>query len=189
MLDFDEYQRLAMRTMNKKLTYAEMRLNAAMGLSGESGELIDVFKKNMFQEHDLDTQKVIDETSDILWYCAEMAEGLGMNLSEIAEHNIEKLRKRYPEGFNKEKSINRESSPEDLTGLSPMMAGKEYPQAKINRLEKEKERCIQKIKACIRNVTELDQEDKDYWKGFNSGLCRTLIELGVDIETIGKLIR
>ena len=189
MLDFDEYQRLAMRTKNPKLTYSELRVNAALGMAGEAGEVADHFKKVLFQEHELNPEKVIEECGDELWYIAEMAEGLGMNLSEIAEHNIEKLRKRYPEGFNKEKSINRESDPKELTGFSPMMTGKEYPQAKINRLEKEKENCVQQIKSCIEYAAGIPGENKDYWKGFNNGLCRTLIELGVDRETVSRLIR
>ena len=107
-MDLNEYQKLAMRTKNPELNSRELRLNAAMGLSGESGELIDLFKKNMFQGHELNIRKVVDELSDILWYCAEMSEGLGMALSEIAEHNIAKLKKRYPDGFDSEKSIHRE---------------------------------------------------------------------------------
>lgn len=107
-MDLNEYQKLAMRTKNQKLNSQELRLNAAMGLSGESGELIDLFKKNMFQGHELNISKVVDELSDILWYCAEMSEGLRMDLSEIAEYNIAKLKKRYPDGFDSEKSIYRE---------------------------------------------------------------------------------
>jgi NTP pyrophosphatase (non-canonical NTP hydrolase) len=105
-LDFNEYQRLAMRTISD-VSKDNMVLNGVMGLCGEAGECIDVVKKHMFQGHTLDREKLIDEASDCLWYLAEMAEGLGIPLSEIAAHNIEKLRKRYPNGFEVKKSIRR----------------------------------------------------------------------------------
>ena len=51
---------------------------------------------------------MIDELSDVLWYCAELATALCVDLDFVAEHNINKLKKRYPEGFDADKSINRE---------------------------------------------------------------------------------
>lgn len=105
-MNFNEYQTLAQRTSNTKSRMDKIT-NGVLGLNGESGEVIDVIKKYMFQGHDLDVDKIIDELGDVLWYIAELAEGVGMNLSEIAEHNITKLRKRYPEGFESDKSINR----------------------------------------------------------------------------------
>lgn len=105
-MNFNEYQKLAQRTSNTK-SQMDKIMNGVLGLNGESGEVIDVIKKYMFQGHGLDTDKIIDELGDVLWYIAELAEGIGMNLSEIAEYNIVKLRKRYPEGFEADKSMNR----------------------------------------------------------------------------------
>ena len=51
---------------------------------------------------------MIEELGDVLWYCAELACGLGVTLEEVAMKNIGKLRRRYPEGFSAERSINRE---------------------------------------------------------------------------------
>ena len=107
-MDMNIYQALAMRTNSTKNDNFETILNASLGLSGESGEVADLLKKNLYQGHDLPKEKIMDETGDILWYCALMAEGLGVNLSQIAEYNIEKLKRRYPQGFDREKSINRE---------------------------------------------------------------------------------
>jgi len=105
-MDFNEYQKLAMRTASDK-SKENMVLNGVMGLCGESGECIDIVKKHMFQGHELNRQKLIDEASDCLWYLAEMATGLGVSLDDIARHNVEKLRKRYPNGFDADKSVNR----------------------------------------------------------------------------------
>jgi len=105
-MDFNEYQKSAMRTASGK-SKQNMILNGVMGLCGESGECIDIVKKHMFQGHELNREKLIDEASDCLWYLAEIASGLEIGLDEIARHNVEKLKKRYPDGFDADKSINR----------------------------------------------------------------------------------
>lgn len=112
LLDFDQYQALALRTASpESLVDAPTMLNAAaLGLSGESGEIADHVKKVMFHGHPLDqaTQdKIAKEIGDILWYCAIAAHGIGMGLGDVARMNVEKLRKRYPEGFSTERSLNR----------------------------------------------------------------------------------
>ena len=106
-MDVDKYQELAMRTLNPKIEKKELILNASMGLCGESGEVIDLVKKHLFQGHDLDDEKLIKELGDVAWYLAEAATALNVNLSEILEKNIEKLENRFPDGFNSNRSINR----------------------------------------------------------------------------------
>ncbi|MHC1785659.1 MAG: nucleoside triphosphate pyrophosphohydrolase family protein [Christensenellales bacterium] len=83
--------------------------NAALGLAGESGEFADSVKKVSFQGHELDRPHLKEEIGDILWYCALAAKALNADLHEIALDNIEKLRRRYPEGFQAERSIHRQS--------------------------------------------------------------------------------
>lgn len=102
-----EFQALAMRTASG-LDAAGLILNGVMGLNGEAGECIDIVKKHLFQGHDLDKEKLIDELSDVLWYAAITSEGLGVTLDDVMRHNVEKLQKRYPNGFSAERSIHRE---------------------------------------------------------------------------------
>lgn len=104
--ELDEYQKLALRTANAK-DKKEMLTNGVMGLNGEAGEVIDIVKKHLFQGHELDKEKLLDELGDCLWYIAVTASAINKDLSEVANHNIDKLKKRYPEGFDSEKSINR----------------------------------------------------------------------------------
>jgi NTP pyrophosphatase (non-canonical NTP hydrolase) len=85
----------------------ERILNAALGLGGESGEVCDMLKKHLFQGHPLDHNELILELGDILWYVAYMAYALGVPLEEVAQRNVDKLRKRYPNGFSVEASVNR----------------------------------------------------------------------------------
>ena len=99
-----EYQKLAMTTLNPELSKRDVLINSVMGLCGESGEAIDVVKKWMAHGHELDKDHLAKELGDIAWYLAEAATALDMNLEDILQANIEKLKKRYPEGFSSEKS-------------------------------------------------------------------------------------
>lgn len=105
-MHMNEYQKLAMRTAGE-LTNEDKLINAVFGLNGEAGEIADHIKKHMFQGHKLDGEKLVKELGDVLWYIALGAEALGINLEEVAQINIEKLKKRYPEGFSVERSVNR----------------------------------------------------------------------------------
>lgn len=107
-MTINEYQQLAMTTLNKEMSKKDMLINGVMGLCGESGEAIDIVKKHLAQGHELDREKLIKELGDIAWYLAEMATVLDIELEEVLTKNIEKLKKRYPEGFDKEKSLYRE---------------------------------------------------------------------------------
>jgi len=104
----NEYQKLAMTTLNNELDKKQILTNAVMGLCGESGEACDIVKKHLFHGHELDREALIKELGDVAWYLAEAAEALDVSLDEVFERNIEKLKKRYPEGFSSERSINRE---------------------------------------------------------------------------------
>lgn len=106
-MDFNEYQREAEKTIPEGMEKESMLINACMGLAGEAGEVIDPVKKWAFQHHDLDLNEIKDELSDVLWYCSELCTACGFSLEEVAIHNIEKLRKRYGEKFDSEKSRNR----------------------------------------------------------------------------------
>ena len=101
------YQKLAMTTLNPDLSQKDILINAVMGLCGESGEAIDLVKKHLHQGHELDREKLIKELGDIAWYLAEAATALDANLDDILAGNIDKLRRRYPEGFDADKSIYR----------------------------------------------------------------------------------
>ena len=104
----NEYQELAMTTLNKDLTEDQILLNGVMGLCGESGEVIDLVKKWFAHGHELDKEKLVKELGDVAWYIAEIATALGVTLDEVCTKNIAKLKKRYPDGFKSENSINRE---------------------------------------------------------------------------------
>ena len=104
----NEYQQKALRTAGE-FHGEELMLNGVMGICGEGGEACDLLKKHLFQGHDLDKEHFAKELGDCLWYIAVAAEGAGYKLDDIMSMNIEKLKKRYPDGFEAELSINRKS--------------------------------------------------------------------------------
>lgn len=108
-MTLNEYQKAAMRTASGITAASEdnLLLNGVMGLNGEAGECIDLVKKHMFQGHELDREHIAKELSDCMWYVAVAAQGAGYTLDEIGQMNIDKLMKRYPDGFDSEKSKNR----------------------------------------------------------------------------------
>ena len=106
-MTINEYQQLAMTTLNPELSQKDILINGVMGLCGESGEAIDIVKKWLAQGHELDKEKLAKELGDIAWYLAETAYALDIPLEQVLEGNIEKLKKRYPEGFDSSRSINR----------------------------------------------------------------------------------
>lgn len=105
---FNEYVEKAMITKNTELTKEETLGNAAMGLSGETGEVVDIIKKHLYQGHKLNVEHIREEVGDILWYIALLADTVDLDVEEIMEENIEKLEKRYGGKFDKDRSINRE---------------------------------------------------------------------------------
>ena len=109
-MTINEYQKLAMTTLNPALSERDVLINGVMGLCGESGEVIDIVKKHLAQGHELNREKIIDELGDVAWYIAEIATVLGVQLEDILTGNIEKLKRRFPDGFSTEKSINREEN-------------------------------------------------------------------------------
>lgn len=108
----DEYQKLASRTLidepDAEYTGHEIMLVwNAIGLAGEAGEVADTIKKAVFHQHGLNRDELIKELGDVLWYTAALCTNLGVPMSEVMERNITKLKKRYPDGYSSEASINR----------------------------------------------------------------------------------
>lgn len=117
----NEYQAAAMRTFDKKakerlngpidiLNKQEEQelhkidipglINGALGLTGEAGEVADLLKKGIYHGKGIDMFRLKEEIGDVCWYVALLCEAADFKLDEILEFNDNKLRKRYPEGFD-----------------------------------------------------------------------------------------
>lgn len=127
MMNGKEYQRLAMRTNDGKATERLLNrvdenteypwdtdvggiLNGCLGLSGEVGEFNDMVKKWIFHEKSLDTDHAQKELGDVLWYVAMICRSFGWDMNQIMQMNIDKLKARYPDGFDVKLSANRKES-------------------------------------------------------------------------------
>lgn len=103
----NDYQKEAMKLLNPKLDNKDVLINGVMGLCGESGEVIDIVKKWLAQGHQLDKERMKSELGDVAWYLAETATALDVPLEQIFQANLDKLHKRYPQGFSTGDSVNR----------------------------------------------------------------------------------
>jgi NTP pyrophosphatase (non-canonical NTP hydrolase) len=79
----------------------------SIGVSGESGELLDAIKKWAIYQKPLDIDNVIEELGDIEFYLEGIRQKLGLNRNMILEHNIEKLRRRYGTKYTNEAAQRR----------------------------------------------------------------------------------
>lgn len=109
-MDFSQYQELSKRTMPKNWDGMTIS-NYAMGLAGEAGEVVDLLKKWVHHQHPItqdELDKLVKELGDVQHYANGIATMFKISMNDVVVANVEKLKKRYPEGFSPEKSINRE---------------------------------------------------------------------------------
>lgn len=105
-MNMNEYQKLAGRTINPDLDLAEMEWHSLHGMVGEIGEIHSIYQK-MYQGHDFDEEHLKKELGDLMWFIAEYCTAREWNLNDICQMNIDKLKARFPDGFEGEKSLHR----------------------------------------------------------------------------------
>lgn len=101
----NEYQTAAMRTAGN-LERDELEHHALHGMASEVGELHSLYQKS-YQGHIFDYSHAMKETGDLLWFVAEYCTAMGWTLEDVMKANIDKLRARYPDGFEAERSLHR----------------------------------------------------------------------------------
>lgn len=102
----NEYQHLAARTMNPALNFEETSRHALHGMCAEVGEIHGLYQK-FYQGHEMDAEHVKKEVGDLLWFVAEFCTANGWKLDDVFQGNIDKLKARYPEGFDADHSLHR----------------------------------------------------------------------------------
>ncbi len=103
----EEYKKLAMRTCNIPYDNKQgMLYHGVFGLTSEAGEVAGICQKT-YQGHEFDKEHMKKELGDCMWMIAEICAALDLSLDDVMETNIEKLRKRYPDGFEAERSLHR----------------------------------------------------------------------------------
>lgn len=117
-MNFKDYQRLAMRTAKDMGTERDNIGHFATGIASEAGELLTPIKAHLYYGKALDLANLEEELGDILWFVAGLATTVGLTLDEIAERNIAKLQKRYPDKYSDEAAIARADKAPEGVGLT-----------------------------------------------------------------------
>lgn len=115
-MNFDEYQELARRTQSKEMTYNDMLYHALFGMCSELGEIHSIFQ-HFYQGEGMDGERkaaLVSEAGDLLWFLSEFCDALSITMDDIANANINKLRRRYPYGFDVERSAHRHEIEKDV---------------------------------------------------------------------------
>jgi NTP pyrophosphatase (non-canonical NTP hydrolase) len=105
-MDIAEYTKEVHRTCSIQ-DRKELLTLTALGIAGEAGEVVDLIKKVLYHSHELDTTALCQEMGDLLWYMTVLCETVGLTLDGVMRANIEKLYRRYPHGFDPERSQQR----------------------------------------------------------------------------------
>lgn len=106
-MNIRDYQTLSVRTMNKELTKEQQISNMVFGANGELGEVTDILKKYLYQGHRINKQHLAEEIGDTLFYIVNLCTLFNLDIEDILQGNVDKLRKRFPNGFEVDRSINR----------------------------------------------------------------------------------
>ncbi len=100
--DFKAIGERLQRVENQRL------LHAGIGLATEAGEFLDALKKHIYYGKDLDKVNLQEELGDLFWYCAIIADELGVDFSEVMTRNIDKLKARYGDKFSEASAEKRD---------------------------------------------------------------------------------
>ena len=101
----------SLSALNTKGANIERLTTAAVGISAEGGEFMEIVKKMVFQGkpwNDANREHLIVELGDVMWYVAQACMALDVSFDDVVERNVEKLKARYPGGeFDVHYSENR----------------------------------------------------------------------------------
>ena len=91
----------SLSALNGKGANINRLTTAAVGISAEGGEFMEIVKKMVFQGkpwNDDNREHLIIELGDVMWYVMQACAALDVSLEDVVAGNVEKLKKRYPGG-------------------------------------------------------------------------------------------
>ena len=116
-MDLTTYQHQAKRTIPADWPAEKKLSHGVYGINSEAGELAGIMQKG-FQGHEFTKYEWAAEIGDALWFLAEICTAQGLDFSAVARMKIDKLRKRYPDGFDTERSVNRDDGPASMNEVA-----------------------------------------------------------------------
>lgn len=98
-MTIDEYTQEVKRTSASELPGWKRMISFTLGLCGESGEFAELVKKEVGHNIAIGDEQAKRELGDVLWYWFALCDVFGFDPAEVMQVNVDKLRKRYPDGF------------------------------------------------------------------------------------------
>lgn len=108
-MTLEEYKIDCKRTLPKNLYRGEQLLQGLVGATTETAEALDIHKKTMWQDHPFERERLLSELGDAMFYISIAVDALDSSVDEIMRMNVEKRKKRYPNGWEPSRSQNRDS--------------------------------------------------------------------------------
>lgn len=108
-MTLEEYKIDCLRTLPKNLYRGEQLLQGLVGATTETAEALDIHKKTMWQDHPFERDRLLSELGDAMFYISIAVDALDSSVEEIMTMNVEKRKKRYPNGFESSRSLNRDA--------------------------------------------------------------------------------
>ena len=129
-MTLDDYNALAVRTLNDLGNFKNNLAHMALGITGEAGEVADVIKKHYAYGKTLDVQHLVEEVGDIMFYLNGLLAEVDVEWAEVLELNIKKLEARYPDlRFNADHAINRDVNAEQKAMLAQALGNYDWATA------------------------------------------------------------
>lgn len=104
----DRYRKFVKAHFKEMLTYRHSVLHAAVGISTEAGEILDVLKKAWVYEQPINFPHLKEEMGDLLFYFTALCDLLEVTPAHLRNMNMDKLKKRYPKGYTDEDAVRRQ---------------------------------------------------------------------------------
>ena len=105
LISCTEYQEFASSALQPRFKGKIGLYGFALGLGGETGEVLDAIKKREFYEReDIPIEHIEEELGDIMWYIANICTRYGISLDDVLAKNVKKLRERYQKLYEQERN-------------------------------------------------------------------------------------
>jgi len=98
-MNLKEYQEACKRTAKEFATPETEIATWGLGIAGEAGDVASCIKKVFAHKNEAIKEGLRENIGDMLWYAAMICNFFDWDMDDVLNENIEKLKKRYPEGF------------------------------------------------------------------------------------------
>lgn len=103
----EQFEKNVQRLFIKPSDTMGKQVHAALGISGEAGEIVDAVKKSWIYGKPYDHENILEECGDVLFYVSALLHESGFTMIDAMNANMEKLAKRYPQGYSDQHAIDR----------------------------------------------------------------------------------